>query len=234
MINIEKDRRVRLAMAALIAVAFTAAGCADTPEGERLEHATDRVLTVPSRVYPPERTAIAVREAQIRAAVHFRPGAAALTPDDRTTLSAFVARSGAGHGDTAIVAVAGGPLAARRVAAIASVLQRHQLAVQRSFAGDPAAPHTAVVTLTRVVAVAPDCPDWQIMMRTMATDPFRPHFGCLHASALAASVHRPQDLVGGRALGSASGVVMDRGVQEMRGGKFDIPVTHVGVGTAKK
>ena len=59
----------------------------------------------------------------------------------------------------------------------------------------------------------------------------KPSFGCLNASSLAASVHQPQDIIAGRRSGPSDGPTLDRGVQLLREGKFDPPVTPVGTGS---
>ncbi len=151
-------------------------------------------------------------------------------------MSALVARSGARPGDVAVVSTSpaspgGAALAARRNASVAALLRRHGLVVERNLAGHPGAPDTATVTISRTLASVPGCPEWHRLMSTATMDEYRPRFGCITASTLAASLDRPRDLEGGRPLGSGEGAVYDKGVRDLRDGKLDPKIVFPGVGT---
>jgi type IV pilus biogenesis protein CpaD/CtpE len=62
-------------------------------------------------------------------------------------------------------------------------------------------------------------------------DEHNPKFGCFDAASLATSVHRPADLVQGRPTGPSDGPTLDRGLQQLREGKLDTPVTATGTGS---
>lgn len=199
---------------------------------ERADRYVDRYWVVQSNVYAPERTAIAVRRGEVSSTVTFAPHSAALAPDQRDSLARFVAGSGAAHGDRALITLSPAPnraLAERRVRVIARELHRGGLRVARSFG--PGLPDAAVVTISRLVAVPPDCPDWNHLMQRGDVSEHKPKFGCLNASSLAVTVHRPQDLVSGRPSGPSDGPTVDRGLQLLREGKLDPPVTASGTGS---
>jgi pilus assembly protein CpaD len=174
-----------------------------------------------------------VRRDEISNGVSFAPRSAALPYDQRIALFRFVANSGAGRGDRAVIAVSqegGRALAERRVATVASILHRRGIAVTRTFTPGP--PNVATVTLSRVVAVAPDCPEWERLMKEGTVNEYKPKVGCWTASSLAASVHNPRDLVSGRPLGPSDGPTLNRGLQLLREGKFDPKIDPEGTGTA--
>jgi pilus biogenesis lipoprotein CpaD len=231
----------RLARAKILTFGLAAAGlsaCQNLPpEAERADRFVDQeVWSVPSRTHPPERLAIVVKQSDVSDMIPFRPRSAVLTADARASVAALVARSGARTGDTAVVAIhgagPGGPaLAARRTAAVAAVLRRHGLKVERNLAGNPATPDTATVAINRTVASVPGCPEWGRLMATMTVDEYRPRFGCLTASTLAASLDEPRDLEGGRPLGKGHGPVYDRGVRDLRDGKLDPKIAFPTVGS---
>ncbi|MGH7006350.1 MAG: CpaD family pilus assembly lipoprotein, partial [Alphaproteobacteria bacterium] len=82
----------------------------------------------------------------------------------------------------------------------------------------------------RTVAVAPDCPEWSDFMKRGNVNENKPSFGCLNASSLAATVDRPQDVIAGRPSGPSDGPTLDRGIQLLREGKLDTPITGAGTG----
>ena len=221
----------RFAVRALIgagAIAFLA-GCESI---ERADRYLDRQWAVQSNMHEPERTAIAVRRAATSSTVTFAPRSAALGPDQRDGLARFVAASGAAQGDQALIALSPAPnraVAERRVQSIARQLHRAGLRVARSFG--PGTPDTAVVTISRLVAVPPDCPEWNDLMRRGDVAEGKPRFGCIHASSLAVTVHSPQDLVTGRPSGPSDAQTLDRGLQQLREGKYDTPITSTGTGS---
>jgi type IV pilus biogenesis protein CpaD/CtpE len=88
-----------------------------------------------------------------------------------------------------------------------------------------------LVSIARLVAVPPDCPQWDDLMRRRMVDEYKPKFGCLDASSLATTVHRPEDLVQGRRRGPSDAQTLDKGLQNLREGKLDPPVTSVGTGS---
>ena len=120
-------------------------------------------------------------------------------------------------------------LAERRAQAVAAQLRRYGLQVARTEG--PGAPDTATITVTRVVALAPDCPEWNELVKRNVVNESKPSFGCLNASSLAATVHQPQDLVAGRRHGPSDGPTLDRGLQQLREGRFDPPVTPISTGS---
>jgi pilus biogenesis lipoprotein CpaD len=229
-----KDRdaaRRGLARAALLLGALTAmAGCASI---ERADRFIERNWVVETHTLPPERVAVTVNRSEISGAITFAPRSAALTPDQRDALARFVARSGAAQGDRAVIALspAGGrALAERRVRIVARELHRHGLRVARSFG--PGDPDAAVITITRLVATPPECPQWQNIIKRSDVDEYKPSFGCINSSSLAATVHKPADLVQGRPQGPSDGPTLDRGLTQLREGKFDPSINPVGTGTS--
>lgn len=199
---------------------------------ERADRWIDRHWIVADHQLPKERTDIAVRQAEASATVVFAPGAVSLSRDQRDLLTRFVAGSGANRGDRALIAMspAGGRgVAERRVQAIAAVLHSRGLRVVRSYG--PGAADAALVSISRLVAVPPDCPQWDDFMIRRMVDEYKPKLGCLDASSLAVTVHRPGDLVQGRPSGPSDGPTLDRGLQQLREGKLDPPVTSAGTGS---
>ena len=229
--NLEIPRRALTRMALLLGTIALATGCESLDRADRF---VDKYWVVDSATLPPERLVIPVRRTEISAGLIFAPRSANLGPDQRDALARFVARSGATQGDRAIVALspAGSRgLAERRVHAVARELHRHGLSVARSFG--PGEPDVAVITISRLVAMTPDCPQWEDLIKRSHVEEYKPKLGCLTASSLAATVHRPQDLISGRPLGPSDGPTIDRGLQLLREGKFDAPVTTTGTGTAQ-
>lgn len=215
--------------ALLIGLAGLAAGCESIEKADRF---IERHWVSESHMLPPEKLATTVRRDDTSQAVAFVPRSATLAGYERDQLVRFVANSGAARGDRAVIAIStssGRGLADRRVAAISRDLHRYGLRVTRSYG--PGEPDTATVTISRVVAVAPDCPQWEDLMKRSVVDEYKPRLGCLTASSLATSVHRPADLVQGRPSGPSDGVVVGNGIQALRDGKFDPPITGTGTGS---
>ena len=224
-------RRLGVVGVPLIAAALGASACS-SPEIQRSEFWVEKQWTVESKQYPAERLAMRVRRDGISGSVSFAPRSAALAYDERIALFRFVANSGAGRGDRALIALSpegGRALAERRVATIAAIFHRRGIAVSRGFTPGP--PNVATVTLSRVVAVAPDCPEWERLLKEGTVNEYKPKSGCWNASSLAASVHNPRDLVSGRPLGPSDGRTLDRGLQLLRDGKFDPKIDPEGTGT---
>jgi pilus biogenesis lipoprotein CpaD len=223
----------RLRVGLLLPALALSVGACSAEKWEKADRWLEKQWTVGERTYPPERLKIGVRRAETAEHIAFAPGAAVLSPEQRDALVRFIARSGAGTGDDALVSIsaAGGrALAERRAASIASFLHRQGLRVTRSFEPHPL-PHGATVTLSRLVATAPNCPEWDRLMRTNTLEEHKPRFGCINAASLAASVHRPMDLVSGRPTGPSDGPTLDSGLQKLREGKLDAKPESEGSGT---
>ncbi len=89
------------------------------------------------------------------------------------------------------------------------------------------------------IAVPPECLNWQ----SAATSPLEnhawPQYGCAQARNLAAQVERPEDLIEGKQMGGADGVVSAASVQNYRAGKTkalidakaDAPIAQAATGT---
>ncbi len=85
------------------------------------------------------------------------------------------------------------------------------------------APDTAIKIMPsqdgRMIAVAPECPDW----RTVANSPLEnqpaPQFGCATRRNLAAAVERPEDLIKGRQAGPSNGTTTATGVSRYLAGQ---------------
>ena len=222
----------RLGAALLLIGATLGASACSSADLERSEFWVEKQWTVESKQYPPERLAMRVRRDEISSSVTFAPRSAALTYDQRIALFRFVANSGAGRGDRALITLSpegGRALAARRAATIASIFHRRGISVARGF--NPGPPHLATIALSRVVALAPDCPEWERLLKQGTVNEYKPQIGCWDASSLAASVHNPRDLVSGRPLGRSDGPTLDRGLQLLREGKFDPKIEPEGTGT---
>jgi pilus biogenesis lipoprotein CpaD len=222
-------RRTLARATLLLGVLALAAGCETIDRADRW---VERQWVVGDHQLPKARTDIAVRQAEASATVVFAPRVGALSHDQRDLLNRFVANSGAHRGDRALIAMspAGGRgLAERRVQSIAAVLHRRGLRVVRSFG--PGAPDAALVSISRLVAVPPDCSQWDDLMVRRMVDEIKPKFGCLDASSLATTIHRPEDLVQGRPSGPSDGPTVDRGLQQLREGKLDPAITGTGTGS---
>lgn len=216
--------------ASLLGALAAMAGCQSI---ERADRFIERNWVVESHTLPPERVAVTVNRAELSAGITFAPRSAALTPDQRDALARFVARSGAGQGDRAVIALspAGNrALAERRVQTLARELHRYGLRVARSFG--PGEPDAAVITIARLVAQPPDCPQWENIIKRSDVDEYKPTFGCINSSSLAASVHKPADLLQGRPQGPSDGPTLDRGLTLLREGKFDPSINPLGTGTS--
>ncbi|MBL8661841.1 MAG: hypothetical protein JNM29_03400 [Candidatus Odyssella sp.] len=227
--SIGTSRRAIGRTALLAGVLALAAGCESVDRAERW---VEDKWIVKDHQLPKQQTDIAVRQAQTSATVAFAPRSAALSRDQRDLLARFVAGSGAGRGDNAQIAVspaAGRALADRRAQSIAAYLRARGIHVARGYG--PGDPDAALVTISRLVAVPPSCPQWDNLMKRRTVDEYRPQFGCLDAASLATSVHRPHDLVQGRPTGPSDGPTLDKGLQNLREGKYDPPVTPVSTGS---
>jgi pilus biogenesis lipoprotein CpaD len=228
-IKIATASRVLARATLLMGVLALAAACETI---ERADRWIDEQVAVSDHQLPKERTDIAVRQAEISATVIFAPNVGTLSHQQRDLLTRIVANSGARPGDRALIAVstAGSRgLAERRVQSIAAVLHRRGLRVVRSFG--PGAPDAALVSISRLVAVPPDCPQWDDIMVRRRVEEYKPKFGCIDAASLATTVHRPADLIQGRPRGPSDALTLDRGVQQLRDGKLDPPIAPVGTGS---
>ncbi len=213
----------------LLGVLAAAAGCESM---ERADRWVEKQWVVSDHQLPKEQTDIAVRHARTNATVVFAPRSVALSYDQRELLARFVAGSGAGRGDNALIAVspaAGRGIAERRAQTIASYLRRRGVHVERVFG--PGDPNVALVSITRLVAVPPNCPQWDDLMKRRTVDEYNVRLGCLDAASLATTVARPYDLVQARPTGPSDGPTLDRGLQNLREGKYDFPVVGAGTGS---
>lgn len=179
-----------------------------------------------SRMHSPEATRIPVGQQSVAETVLFAPRSAALGPGQRAQIDAFVARHALAGGAVAVAVVpepgpSGTNLAYRRAAAIASQLGHRGVRASTTLAAG--APGSATISASRFAASLPNCPEWRELHTTGDIDVFTYKLGCLNASALAATVHRPADLVSGRPLGNAKGGDFDRGHGDFRDGKSDPP-----------
>jgi pilus biogenesis lipoprotein CpaD len=221
--------RVIVRTAALLGLLGFTAACETMNKADRW---IEKQVAVPDHQLPKEQTDIAVRQAETSATVVFAPGTAALSRDQRILLSRFIAGSGAGRGDRAVIIVspaAGRGLTERRAQTIAAMLRRRGLNVARTYA--PVEPDGARVSISRLVAVPPNCPHWDNLMVRRMVDEFDYKFGCLDAASLATTVHRPHDLVQARPHGPSDGPTLDKGLQNLREGKYDPAVTATGTGS---
>lgn len=215
--------------ALLLGVLALAAGCETVDRADRW---VEEQWVVKDHQLPKAQTDIAVRQAETSATVVFAPRSAALSRDQRDLLARFVSGSGAERGDRALIAMspaAGRGLAERRARSISAHLRRYGLDVVRSYG--PGAPDAALVSISRLVAVPPNCPQWDDVMKRRTVNEYRVQFGCLDAASLATTVHRPHDLVQGRATGPSDAQTLDKGLQNLREGKYDPPVTPITTGS---
>jgi pilus assembly protein CpaD len=139
--------------------------------------------------------------------VRFAPEDGVLPSDQRETLDAFVARVRPGAKDKIEVKAHGGMVDAGRASAVADRLAAHGLApvVVRADGEQPAdvvrvAVHTYIVTL-------PGCPDWTAHPSHSFSNSTSSNFGCATARNLGLMVAEPADLIAGREIGPADGVV---------------------------
>ena len=227
--TIAATRRATARAALLLGILGLAAGCETIDRADRW---VENQWIVGDHQLPKEQTDIAVRQAETSATVVFAPRSGTLSRDQRDLLGRFVAGSGAWRGDRALIALspAGGRnLTARRVQAITYQLRRHGLNVVRTYG--PGDPDAALVSISRLVAVPPNCPQWNDLMQRRTMSEYKPQFGCFDAASLATTVHRPHDLVQGRATGPSDAQTLDKGLQNLREGKYDFPVVGAGTGS---
>jgi type IV pilus biogenesis protein CpaD/CtpE len=180
-----------------------------------------------SRMHTADATRIPVSVQGAAETVGFVARSAALGPGQRAALDRFVQRHGLSGGLVTVAVVAdGGPsgvaLAQRRGAAVAAHLASRGVSASTAVVAE-GAPGTAIVSTRRAVAGMPNCPEWRELMDKGDVDVFSYRLGCLNASSLAATVHRPADLVSGRPLANAKGGEFDRSHGEFRDGKSDPP-----------
>jgi len=215
--------------AALLGILGLTAACESIDKADRW---VEQQWIVQDRQHAKQNTDIAVRQAETSATVVFAPGTVALSRDQRILLYRFIAGSGAGRGDRAIVIIspaAGRGLTERRAQTITAMLRRQGVNVVRTFA--PVEPDGARVSISRLVAVPPNCPEWDNLMVRRMVDENNHRFGCFDAASLATSVHRPHDLVQGRPHGPSDAQTLDKGLQNLREGKYDPPITSAGTGS---
>jgi pilus assembly protein CpaD len=184
-----------------------------------------------------------VARAEYRHAVYFATDRAEITGFEQDRLLAFLAsvQPGSrdtirleGHADERATDLYNIELAARRAAAVRTLLDEEGLAaasVTSSAFGEalPADPGSNAeawrenrrveVVLERYLVTLPPCPDWSRQSGTDFANLPHSNFGCATQTNLGLMVAEPRDLVRGRALAPADGVHQAEGIVRYRTGK---------------
>ena len=184
-----------------------------------------------------------VERAEYRHAVYFATDRAEITGFEQDRLLAFLAsvQPGSrdtirleGHADERATDLYNIELAARRAAAVRTLLDEEGLAaasVTSSAFGEalPADPGSNAeawrenrrveVVLERYLVTLPPCPDWSRQSGTDFANLPHSNFGCATQTNLGLMVAEPRDLVRGRALAPADGVHQAEGIVRYRTGK---------------
>ncbi len=177
---------------ALLLGTVVLSGCADW------ENHMQSVLPPPAPAYADKQIVVAPQRSEHT--VVFARNVSVLSASEQAELEQFIANSGAQAGDTVLVE-ATQPNARRierqRVANVTTWLRRHGYATE-SFAVNPPEEGSVRLQASKLVAVAPNCPNWDMHPYYEYGSQPLPNLGCADRTNLAAMVVDPQDLVNGR------------------------------------
>jgi pilus assembly protein CpaD len=150
---------------------------------------------------------------ETRIDLSFGPGSARLVPGEAARLDRMVASGIILPGDRVTIAAAGPPaLARQRAAALSSALLAHGIVADASPLGTAPANH-AIIGVGRYTVTLPPCPNWSQSYSAEYTNARSSNWGCAAATNLGLMVASPGDLVSGRTLGPAEGMVAVNAVQ---------------------
>lgn len=195
----------------LVTSAFSLTGCADW---ER--HAQSKL--------PPPLPAYQAKQIQVVPtrsvhAVSFTDGALKLSSDEQGMLASFLDTT---HRDASAVVLVEQPprsadrLSRQRAAALAEGLSKGGLTVKSFTPEQPSASGTLQVAVDHLMAIAPNCPDWDIHPYFAYGSSPLPNQGCSDRTNLAAMVANPRDLVAGAVPSAPTGHGALRGEVEYR------------------
>jgi pilus assembly protein CpaD len=154
--------------------------------------------------------------------VQFRANEDRLNPTETYRLATFIRDRSVGYGDQILLLNGGGPMAQRRMDAVASVFSRGGMKVVRDIEieGVTPGPNEVRVLVGRHVVTSPNCPNWS----KRADDDFgntgSSQIGCASTTNLGLMVANPTDLVRGETLGPADGELNAFRVESYRGGRY--------------
>jgi pilus assembly protein CpaD len=132
--------------------------------------------------------------------IDLNAGPGGLAAGEQVRLTQWMQALEVGYGDRVAVDAATGQASAATRAEIAAVAERRGLllADYAPVTGQPYAPGTVRVVVSRSRATVPGCPDWRTTSHTDFTNSTHSNFGCAVNSNLAAMVADPEDLLSGR------------------------------------
>jgi pilus assembly protein CpaD len=163
--------------------------------------------------------------AETRRELAFATGSAYLTPGELRKLDGWVLSGGIRPADRVAIAAAGPPgLAEQRAAAISRELLRYGIVTQ-TLALDAVPANHAIVAVGRYAVTLPTCPNWSQSLSTDFTNAFTSNYGCANTTNLGLMVASPGDLVSGRTLGPAEGMVTVNAVERYLNDRVKPPPT---------
>lgn len=137
----------------------------------------------------------------------FATGSAYLTPGELRKLDGWVLSGSIRPADRVAIAAAGPPgLAEQRAAAISRELLRYGIVTQ-TLALDAVPANHAIVAVGRYAVTLPTCPNWSQSLSADFTNAFTSNYGCANRTNLGLMVASPADLVSGRTLAPADGML---------------------------
>jgi pilus assembly protein CpaD len=163
--------------------------------------------------------------AESRVELAFAGGSDRLTAGEAGRLDHLVLAGNIRPADRVVI-VASGPLglAERRAAAISSELLRYGIVAQ-TRALDTAPTNRAIVSVGRYAVTLPTCPNWSESLAYEFTNALSSYYGCANATNLGLMVASPGDLVSGRTLAPADGMLAASAVQRYLNDKVKPPPT---------
>jgi pilus assembly protein CpaD len=168
---------------------------------------------------PRENTVALVR---LSHTVQFRANEDRLNPTEAYRLATFIRDRSVGYGDQILLLNSGGPMAQRRIDAVASVFARGGMKVVRDVEIENVTPgpNEVRVLVGRHVVTSPNCPNWS----KRADDDFgntgSSNIGCATTTNLGAMVANPTDLVHGEPLRPSDGELNAFRVESYRQGRY--------------
>ena len=134
-----------------------------------------------------------------------------LDPAQAKVFADYLAAIGASYGDRVLAT----PVTAGQRAEIDRVLNGFRLKLEDAAVGT-AAPGVVGVTIRRMTATVPGCPDWSRKSNPEAAGGAMSNFGCGAISNLAAMLVDPSDLVEGKTYRGADGMTVVKGIKAYR------------------
>ena len=176
---------------------------------------------------------IEVTQARSVHVVNFADGSARVSGDEKAFAVAFVDETMRSAGGTVLVEKASAQasrLQRQRVAAVADVLAKQGYHVV-PFAPAEVNVGAVQIAVDALVAVAPNCPNWEMHPYASFGSQLPPNQGCADRTNLAAMVANPRDLVSGQVPAQAVGHGILGAEQRYRTGTIT-PLEDAGSATA--